>query len=214
DQTARETLQRARQRLGRHLALVAGHADQLGAAGEELRRAAFVVVNVRLLVAERRLPGPRQRRQRQRVRRRAGWHEKGLDVGLENLGQLRDGAQRPRIGAVSGGRPAARRHHRCENFRRGAGRVVAGEIQGGSPFWPASCRAGGAMTSPLGPPKPFEAKKCPPATGRRLVYGDGFWHICSDRTALLTHWGGDCAGTARLCGALMLKTTPDAKRRA
>ena len=79
----------SRERLGRDLAGIAGNADELGAAGEELRRAAFVVVDMGFLVAEHGLPGPGERRQRERVGGGAGGDQERRDVALEYLGESR-----------------------------------------------------------------------------------------------------------------------------
>ena len=86
DLAARKARERLAQRLGRDLAADAGNADQLRAGGEELGRAAFVVDDVRLLVAERRLPRAGQRGERERVGGGAGGDEKSRDLALEQLG--------------------------------------------------------------------------------------------------------------------------------
>ena len=105
-----------------------GDPDQLRPGGEELRRAAFVVVDMRFLVAENRVPGVDQRRKRESVRRRPRRHQKSGDLGLEYFAQKR---LRPRgifVGAVGGRVDTRRRDDRVQNLRRHAGAVVAGEI--------------------------------------------------------------------------------------
>ena len=82
-------LERAPQRLGRDLAGLARQADELDAAAEEFRRAAFVGRDVRLGMAQHRAPGRREMRERQRIGGGAGRHQEDRDLALEDLGELR-----------------------------------------------------------------------------------------------------------------------------
>src|SRR5579871_1533636 len=61
DEPARKPLQRLLETVGSDLAPLPCNSDQLGSTGEELRRAAFVVVDVRLFVTEYRIPRAGQR---------------------------------------------------------------------------------------------------------------------------------------------------------
>ena len=97
----------SRSAVGRDLAAFAGDADELGAAGEEFRRAAFVVVDMRFLVAEDRAPRRRQRGERQGVGGGAGRDQKRRDRA----------ARKPRSRRLA--RAAyARRRHRPAPFPR------------------------------------------------------------------------------------------------
>ncbi len=76
-----------RKRLGRDLAGFARQADELDAAAEEFRRAAFVGRDMRLGMAQHRAPWRRQMGERQRIRGGAGRHQEDRDLVLENLGE-------------------------------------------------------------------------------------------------------------------------------
>ncbi len=69
-----------------HLAIVARQVDQLGAAGEELGRAAFVTFDVGVGMAEDRAVGRCHHRQAERVGRRAGGDQEDVGVTFEDLG--------------------------------------------------------------------------------------------------------------------------------
>ena len=127
-QSAGVAQQGVAQRVRRDLAIEPGNADELGAAHEELGRAAFVIVNVRFLVAEHGLPGPGERGQRQRIGARAGGDEEGRHGPLENLAQQRLGALRIGVRAIGRRVDAARRDNGLENLRRDPRAVIAGEM--------------------------------------------------------------------------------------
>ena len=80
-------IERAPQRRGRDLAGFAREPDELDAAAEEFRRAAFVGRDVRLGVAEHGAPRRREMRERQRVGRGPGRHQEDRDLVLEQLGE-------------------------------------------------------------------------------------------------------------------------------
>src|SRR5262249_58705980 len=82
-------IERAPQRLGGDLAGVAGEAHELDSTAEEFRRTAFVCRDVRLVMAEDRAPGRGEMRQRERIRRSSGGHQKDRDVVGENFGESR-----------------------------------------------------------------------------------------------------------------------------
>jgi hypothetical protein len=102
NEPARKSPKRLLEALGGDLASLPGDPNQLGAAGEELRRAAFIVVDVRFLVTEHRIPGLDQRRKRERVRRRARRHQEGGDLGLEHVAQARSGLRGIVVSAIGG----------------------------------------------------------------------------------------------------------------
>ena len=77
---------------------------------------------MRFLVAEHRLPGRRQRRERQRIGGGAGGDEKDRRLALEDFGEPRLGARGEVVGAVGGRVDAARGRDRIEDRRRHARR--------------------------------------------------------------------------------------------
>ena len=85
---------------------------ELEARAKELRRPAFVGVDVRLPVADDGPPGRRHRRQRQGVGRRAGVHQQHAHLALEDAGQLLLDAACPLVAAVG-----IWRHRRCRRAR-------------------------------------------------------------------------------------------------
>lgn len=117
-------------RLGRQLAAIARQADDLGPAGEEFRRAAFVGGDMRLVMAEHRPPGLDQARQRERVRRRAGRDQENRDLALEQLREQGLDPLRPRIVAIGGGEALIGGRHRLHHRRARPGQIVADEIHG------------------------------------------------------------------------------------
>src|SRR4029077_10537199 len=78
-------LQRAAQRGGRNLAPLPRQSNELDAAAEEFRRAAFVDRDMRFRMTQHRAPRGRQMRERERIRGRSGRHQEYRDILLENL---------------------------------------------------------------------------------------------------------------------------------
>src|SRR6476659_6231587 len=92
--------ERVLQRRRRDLAGFAGKADELDAAAEEFRCAAFVGGDVRLLMAEYGAPRRRQMRKREGVGRGSGRHQEHRDLVLKNLREAPLGASGPVVTAV------------------------------------------------------------------------------------------------------------------
>jgi hypothetical protein len=107
----------------------AREADELDAAAEKFRRAALVGRYMRLGMAQDRSPWWRQMRQRQRIRRRPRGYQKDRDLVLEELGKTPFQGRSPDVVAVGERTALIRPRERGEDFRRGARRVVAREIQ-------------------------------------------------------------------------------------
>ena len=184
--------------VGRDLAAVAGNADELRAAGEKFRRAAFVVVDMRLFVAEHRLPRTGQRRQRERVGGRAGRRRERRRLGLENLGELRARRAREhrrrrrpaRDAAARGARSRrgfpARRPRRCRS-RNSRLRLLYG----------AGCMHGARARLAS---RPSRARKLRgekyPSRARRACAQRAISGMCQrNRTVLLTHYRGRLAAS-------------------
>ena len=105
--------------------------QQLRAVGEELRRAAFVGLDVRQLVADDAVIRLAERRQRQGVGRRAVEDEEDFAIGLEQLAERIAGPLGERIVAI-GGRVRALAARECvPGFGADAGVVVAGKLPAG-----------------------------------------------------------------------------------
>ena len=109
---------RLAQGVRRDLAAFAGDADELGAAGEQFRRAAFVVMDMRFLMAEDGAPGRRQRAERKRIGGGAGADQERGDRAFEDFAQSGLGALREGIGAIGGRGSRIGRDDRLENGRR------------------------------------------------------------------------------------------------
>ena len=105
-------------------------ADQrkLRAAGEELRRAALVALDVRLGVGEHGSPRRAECRQRQRICRRAGRHREHAHFGAEELAEHAIERIRPAIRTVCQGGSAVRVGDRLKNLSAHRSRVVRLEI--------------------------------------------------------------------------------------
>jgi hypothetical protein len=118
-------------RVGRELAVPALRREQLRAAREELRAAAFVGLDMRQLVADHGVIRLAQRRQRERVGRRAVEHEEDFAVGLEQVADAVADLRGPRVVAI-GGLVAARvgLDQRPQRFRADARVVVGSEMLG------------------------------------------------------------------------------------
>ena len=117
---------------GRQLAVLGGNVDELGA-GETLRGAALVGVDVRRGRADDRLVRREDRLQRDDVGSRTAVGEQHLGVvrGQERA-RAPDGALRPRISPVGGGASVIGGEDRLKDGRVRAGDVVAGEGVNGS----------------------------------------------------------------------------------
>ncbi len=102
---------------------------QARAAAVELGRAAFIVGDVAVRMAQHAAPGRRQRRQRQRIGGGAGGHQQHVDLVLEDLGQAAFDPQGDVVGAVGGGLSLIGVQQRGQYLRAGAGGVVTGEAQ-------------------------------------------------------------------------------------
>ncbi|MNP09124.1 hypothetical protein D3C76_1012160 [compost metagenome] len=115
-------------RLRRQLAVDAGCGQQLGAVGEELRRAAFVGFDVGGLGADYTVVALAQRGQGQGVGGGAVEGEKHLAVGFEQLAEVLRGALGPLVVAVSAVVAVVGFLHRRPGFGADTGIVVAGEL--------------------------------------------------------------------------------------
>ena len=137
-------LERAAQGRRRDLAPLAGQSDQLDAAAEELRRAAFVDRDMQLRMAQHRAPGRGQMGERERVRRRAGRHQEYRDLALEKLGEALLDPPGPVVIAIAGRIAGIGLPDRLQDGRRDAGRVVACEVHA-LPHVPSGPRRLGTM---------------------------------------------------------------------
>ena len=117
--------------LGRaDLAVLAHEVHELGAAGVELRRAAFVDADMGVALAIDGAEGRRQHGEGERIGAGPGRHRKGGEIGLEDLLQLRLDAGRQRVLAIGGDGAGIGPGERREDLGRGAGDIVAAEIHG------------------------------------------------------------------------------------
>ena len=119
------------------LAVGARQVDQLGAAGEQFGRTAFVDIDVRQLVAIDGAVGRRHDRQRKRIRGGAGGDGKHRRVGLEQLADELLDAPREVVIAVAHGRARVGRGQRRHDLRRHAGDVVTAEVHQTAPCYSA-----------------------------------------------------------------------------
>ena len=110
------------------LAVLAHQIHQLGAAGIELRRAAFVDADMGVALAIDGAEGRRHHREGKRIGAGPGRHRKCREIGLEDLLQLGLDAGRQRVLAIGGDRAGIGPGEGCEDFGRGAGDIVAAEI--------------------------------------------------------------------------------------
>jgi hypothetical protein len=97
---------------------------------EEFRRAAFVDVDVRALVAEYGAEVRGQCRDRERVRRRAGCDGEDRDLFLEELREFFSDAACDVVAAVACGRSVIGAGEGRENLRRRTGGIVAYDSSG------------------------------------------------------------------------------------
>ena len=103
--------------------------QQLGAIGEELRRAAFVGFHVRRVGADHGLVGLAQCGQRNRVGGRAVEDKKDFGISLEQLAQAITDEVGGVVVAVGRGKSVVGQIEGAERLRADAGAVVAGELQ-------------------------------------------------------------------------------------
>ncbi len=114
---------------GRQPAVAAGQGQQLGAAGEELGRAALVVLDVRGRVAIDAAEGRHQRGEGQRVGRRAGGDGEHLGVRrLEGLAHQLLQARGPGVGAIGGSGAVVGAGHGLQDGGADRADVVAAEV--------------------------------------------------------------------------------------
>ncbi len=115
-------------RLRGQLAVFTARGEQLGAVGEEFRRAAFVGLDVGRLGADDAVVALAQRRQGQGVGGGAVEGEEHLAVGFEQLAEMVGGAGRPLVVAVGALVALVSLFHGGPGFRADAGIVVAGKL--------------------------------------------------------------------------------------
>ncbi len=116
------------QGLGSDLGVAAGKTLKLQAAAEELRSAALVGNDVRVLMAEHDTPRRRHVRQRQRVCRGSGRHQKYRNLALENLRHAAFDGAGPFIIAVAARIAAVSFGYGIENGRRDGRGIVTGKV--------------------------------------------------------------------------------------
>ena len=108
--------------------------QDLGAVGEELRRAALGGLDVRLLVAQNAVIRLAQRGQRKRVGRGAVEDEEHLAVGLEYIANEVGRLLRPGVVAVADFVALVGLGHRGKRLRANPGIIVTGKLAAGSSF--------------------------------------------------------------------------------
>lgn len=112
----------------RQLAVDAGRRQQLGTVGEELRRTAFVGLDVGGLGADDAVVALAQRGQGQGVGSGTVEGEEHLAVGFEQVAEVFRGALGPLVVAVGAIVAVVGLFHCCPGFGADAGIVVAGEL--------------------------------------------------------------------------------------
>ena len=120
--------------IGVDLRLRARHMAQGQPAPEKLRRAAFILGDMRLRMTEYGAPGRRDAGQRQGIGSGTRGDKKNAQVSLENLPQPPLHPRGEGIGPVGIHRAVIRAGHRRDDFRGSAKAVVAGEVH----QWPPS----------------------------------------------------------------------------
>ena len=132
--------QRRRHALRRQFSAEAGNRQQLGAAGEKLRPAAFVHLDMAFLVTRDHAVGRRQHRQGEPVRRAPGRDEKNRAFALENLRKPRRDPFREIVAAIGRGGAVIGARDRLDDLRgrarpvvrcKGHGRLFAQTGRGG-----------------------------------------------------------------------------------
>lgn len=115
------------QRVGVDLAVVTRDGDEFGAAGEELRCAAFVVVDMAVGVGQHAAPGRGEGGQAQAVGCGAGGDDEDIDIPLEDLAQPAAGVGGEGVVSVRQDLPGGRFGNGLGYLRGGSGHVVADE---------------------------------------------------------------------------------------
>ena len=128
DEPARIKRERVAQGRGGDLAEGARQGDELGAAREKFRCAAFVVAHMRIGTAEDGAPGRCQRGDRKGIGGGSRRHQKARAIAFENLAQQGFGALRVDIGAIGGRAAVVGGSERRENFGACARGIVACKI--------------------------------------------------------------------------------------
>ncbi len=123
-------IERALQGFGRDLARFSRKANELNAAAEEFRRAAFIRGDMCLLVAQDCAPGRRVLRDCKRVCRCSCRHQKHRNIAFEHLRKPALHLSRPVIVAVGKRTALICARNRRHDFWRYAGCIVAREIHG------------------------------------------------------------------------------------
>src|SRR6202012_1117748 len=98
-----------------------------GTAGEELRCAALVVVDMAVAVAQHAAPRWGQGGQAQCVRRRPGGNREHIDLAIKDLAEAASCARSPTVGAIGRRLPGCCRYNGCHDLGCATGGVVAGE---------------------------------------------------------------------------------------
>ncbi len=112
----------------------AGKPDQLGAAAEEFRRAAFVDRDVRLVVTQHGAPRGHEMGEGERIGGGPGRHQEHGDLALEERSELLLDAPGPLILPVGERRPAVGAPDGGQDFRGDPRGVVAGEVHEPVPY--------------------------------------------------------------------------------
>ena len=115
-------------RVDDELAADAGQPDELEAAAEELRRAAFVGDDVGFGVAQHAAPGRRDMRERQRIGGGAGRHDEDRNLALEDLAKPALDALCCIVIAIAERETGVGRENRVKDFRSDSRGVVAGKV--------------------------------------------------------------------------------------
>jgi hypothetical protein len=121
-------LERFAQLRRRDLSCLAGNGDELYAAAEKLRRAAFVGGDMRVLVTEHSAPGRRQMGDGKRIGGRARCDEKNGDLALEHLCKTALDFFRPRIPSVGQHLAVICARDCRKDFRCDPGRIIARKV--------------------------------------------------------------------------------------
>ena len=114
--------------IGRNATIVARQTDQLEAAAEKFRGAAFAGHDVGLAMTQHRPPRRRQLGDRERVRSGSGRHHQGRNVAFEQIAEQAFDPARQRVVAVAEGEPVVGLPDGIEDRRGDTGRIVACEI--------------------------------------------------------------------------------------
>ena len=170
--------ERGLQRRGLDLAEAFVHARHLGAAGHELGRAAFVVLDMGGTGRIDHAPGRGEGGERERVCRSPGHRREDPYRGLEQGRERRLQALGPGVAAIGRGAGARRLDHGVDDLGRGRGHVVAAKIHrfpvlsrpmAPAPAPPRRDRARAAGRPCRRPPaaRPWSCRPCPRPRPRR-----------------------------------------------